>query len=1411
MLTTTQTASRHIPPPSPSPSAAAAATQAFAKSQNPNGALSAAAAAAALRTHPPPPTSVGNATSKRLQRRDSNGSSASGAGSQRPDTLQRRGSAGSMTERTFRSPSPHRGSPVVQVARDAPPVPAVPTDVAELERTSSSHRRTASMEPPLRLYSPPPKTPRGRGVSLDRIPYSPPLSPASAGGSKLSKVLELEREESQRSREESQRTRGESQRSSVNFSRPMSPQATSPPVQSQSQQPKSAGYFTGPLVSDQKPRQTLASLKPKGGDPPPPADVSFAPPALYKSADAPIEKKKKRRVSAGSHFAAGTTKLTGTAVESLGHRGEDGTERDSTNTNISKYAAHTEHDGLHNSGDSGSETSSLSGRDKGVAWTTRPGGLLSKQPSVVHERPEAEEQLEKATSADTGKKTDPSYPKSSLDSSRYAVLPPTTAASVSQTDKKQSQNASPVHVNGNTRTPFLEADNERHSVSPSRSAHFSVVPVDDTNGFKHSPPGRAVSPFKSALKHSPSSSLRTTSPEAHFGANHSRTGSSVQEETHRPKKTARVSFDDTPVTVSTGLEASKYAVPDKARRMSDDDLEEVMKPRPALPSFGSVRGRKDLEETRNLPRSSGRRTPSPLADSQSTLIGVDRSNDHAVGGILAQDFATKQQTGAMSNVPLPPEVTSVEGTGYDTDSDSTFTMDSTVAQPARPTVNDSPPPPVEAPPPNASHLPQSDKNEEIPSFTLIPPTPLAEEVVEFNIPGAFPDEDETDVVSKNGDYIGPSGTAFPASKKDGNANRPTGDAPPPVTGPHRLMAPLDDDESSDSDTSSVYSDAAEDPTEYGGFASLNAILESPLPPAQAESGLSIKTERELKSDDTNKAPPSPTAAQWDTTTAYWRSLSEKRKEELEQRAQEDEKVFNREHDITTTSEPARPETPPVQAQNKRSSQQATAAPQPVASANPHQPNKPRQSAMKRTLRASPNVEQPDLEHSTHMRSSLRSGGTMPTTMRGSPVGRGQSPGLGASRWSSPPAPREPKGALQKKRVPMAPVTSNAPAQVSSKAKNPTMASTLRRTGSADSASSFKRQRSTPANADGRVTMRRSMRDASPQGGLNSSKFSVRSLSPTGSNANYHMRSSLRGSIDSSAPTLRSPEKKSRFKSPTRFGRSKKSAQAAAQAVPSPPKYKSRFANDSDDDDDDDVPRTAFVSRFVDSDDDLDSPTSPHIPSGLAPVRGIPRKAGDDRDSTDLEDESGDERLPIPAVPSAKDIERAHMTSQTNGLTQGAALANGSLRESADGLAASKYAPRPDIKKRRLSFLGLGKTRASSVPVTSSRPGTSDSTTRPPKLQRRVTPSRLPQVAETSWPLPPAVRGEADDDRPNNSESMPQPKSVAPRPDVGKRRSTADELGGYSRTVSFSADPIYSSKTGKKKKFPMLRKMFGLND
>lgn len=1146
------------------------------------------------------------------------------------------------------------------------------------------------------------------------------------------------------------------------------------------------------MTSDVEARKELEPIAPSVTSAIAPAEVSGIQQTVQGVADKPVKRKKKKKITpaaAGSHFASGTMGLTGTALQSSAE-----IEPSTTLTSSGSDMRQSSND---------SARSDTSSSDRPRSYNTRAGGLLARQPSMVDEAPELE-----AETANTGRKVDVA-PKTPLSTSKWAVSP---------VPSKPVQHTPQSSIDSNALAVRTESPS---SHSPSRSAHFGAAPTNLLNGTRHQPPGRSISPMKSALKHSPSSSVQGTLPQVR--------SASLSDSVDGKRKSARVSFDESPTVLAAGLEASKYANKSPSRVGEDDELHNGMKPTPALPTFGSVRGRKPQMEPTVKPKAEI--IPDSMSSSQGTLVGLDHSNDHGVGGILAQDLAAKQAT----NEAIPPVTTSVEGTGYNSDSESNYSYDEKAAlarvqNDLTPTVEPTTTKFAEEPEPlrQMETAAQREHSHAVPAIAVLPSTPAAEEIErELFIPGAFPDSDVSSISTKR------SISSLPQS---------------PAVAPLTAQALGRDEDSSDSDNDSIYSDAAENPSEYGGFASLDAIMKGPI--VRSPPGLVVAT----GVDSTHVEQPEHSPS-WNETTAYWKSLSERRKQELEERAakaqassSEEESESEEESSdeeaaipiapvIVAPVQPTRPVTPPKAKTKKPLVQSAAAAP--VKNSNlaaAAQQAKP--SALKHTLRPSPQSDISDV-NGTHLRGTMRNSGPMPSTMRGTM--RGPQPGLESSKWSSASPNRQPKGALQKKNIPMGPpatrpvahqrassgtVNSTRPAyhqRASSGTVASTTAPTLRRTSSADSVSSFKRQRGVSQNrGDGKINMRRSMRDSSPQerpmslpqANRGSSRFSVRSSSPAGSNAPVHMRSSMRGSAGAT-PSLRSQqpskaEKKSRLRSPIGFGRKPKPVDSTP---PRPsPAAASRFAADSDDEE----PRSTFVSRFADSDDD---------DVDLPPVRGIPKRQGEvDGDSTDLEGESSDERQPVPPVPTVKDIEAAHSGKPpANGNVEGSILAGGSLRNPPGDLYSSKHAPRPDeLNKRRFSFLSMGssKKRASSVPPQQLRPASSGGDTaslRPPKLQRRTTPKKLGLVPEDSWPLPaPPKIGVVEDGRPSTSDGFVGTVPNKERPDIGKRRSTNDALGmmdGEKRKVNFglNAEPIYSGRTGKKKKFGTLRRMFGLVD
>ena len=340
-----------------------------------------------------------------------------------------------------------------------------------------------------------------------------------------------------------------------------------------------------------------------------------------------------------------------------------------------------------------------------------------------------------------------------------------------------------------------------------------------------------------------------------------------------------------------------------------------------------------------------------------------------------------------------------------------------------------------------------------------------------------------------------------------------------------------------------------------------------------------------------------------------------------------------------------------------------------------------------------------------------------------------------------------------------------------------------------------------------------------------------------------MRTSMRGSIDSGKPArtnLGGSLDSKRSKSPSRFGFGKASKPKTVDSKPNS-RFSSRFGDSSDEED---GPRIVS-SRFADSSDDE--------PAELTPVRGIPRRI-DEGDSTDLEDSS----LEDVATPSKPKLNGAKISPTTK--PEGLALATGSLRAvSGDGptavmgsgLQAKKAAEKENKKRSFFGSLGskkrdpsnapgkdtenaarrdatLGRSRAETQgktpskgervlgpsspqadpislqpPTVASQTSTAQSSPKSPKLQRRNTPKRLTSANDISWPLAQSPGGNSGtvDHRPQTSDGQSKSINAAVgRPDLGARTSTAQSEGVK-----------VAGATGKKKRFPMLRKAFGLHE
>jgi hypothetical protein len=221
------------------------------------------------------------------------------------------------------------------------------------------------------------------------------------------------------------------------------------------------------------------------------------------------------------------------------------------------------------------------------------------------------------------------------------------------------------------------------------------------------------------------------------------------------------------------------------------------------------------------------------------------------------------------------------------------------------------------------------------------------------------------------------------------------------------------------------------------------------------------------------------------------------------------------------------------------------------------------------------------------------------------------------------------------------------------------------------------------------------------------------------------------------------------------------------------------------------------------------------------VRGIPRKI-DEGDSTDLEDSSDVEKQMGKAEAAAAAVN----TSTENGAVKGsdAPLSPTKEKKSFFGRFRSKRdkEQNPRMSKAALESsmqtqAYLGQARAEmerakspelSIPKSPSSPA--------PGVQRRLIPQRVmsdqytPQRIPTeSWPLPPKIES-GDGGRPYTADgvanaSLPALAGNEYKPGTPQRHNSASTVRTKGGT------PVYSEKTGKKKRFPMLRKVFGLYD
>ncbi|EAQ89792.1 hypothetical protein CHGG_06411 [Chaetomium globosum CBS 148.51] len=912
---------------------------------------------------------------------------------------------------------------------------------------------------------------------------------------------------------------------------------------------------------------------------------------------------------------------------------------------------------------------------------------VRRQPSVIREGPEPEDaQDEKKTQAAVSDDAvDPAVARRKLQpgvspDTRTPATPPQNITLPSNPSSKdptpatvdQRPEMDPIDISEYWKLNPSAAEHGRaahisrertHSSSPARQAHFG--PILDSLTVKHSPPPRSISPRKSAMK-------RTSPPcsASPSGDTSEASGSATQEAPVARKKSVRVSFEDNgdgvveepastkqndSPSAASPLHTNRHSwLPSlgRSREVSSFDEDAVMKPRPALPSFGSVRDRKPRENSpseleRPLVRPRGEtKQVSPSSLLPSPPLGS--SNDHTVGAVLLnehdrlKEIAVSSEDASEQREPLPPIVTTVEGSGYFSDGSDSSSMLSSEFEPTQPPS----PAPVVEPRPRPVVEPQAALPKEpvdssvtsprtetvspevavehstasephIPEISVSQPTPIVAEGKASgqyftDVPGAFPDDESDQSTAPEAERLEQATTiAKPVEVTKGTSDNDL---------PHQPAAQPTATESSSNSDSDIYSDAYEDLSEFegDGFQSLNAVVESPVQQSPRPATQSETPFRELMGQTTSEETPrsqteisSATTAvepqpveltrdDWEQAKAYWRSLTAEKRAQLEKETREEAGIEGDKDEAHPEIKPKKKKT--VERRNSERKTladhmpQQTAAPQ-VQDRVMHPDRsymiKPGEkwtgeeelaiSPMRKTMRSEPQQPAPVAPIAgSRLRKSMRANGSGPSN--------GHVPRAAETRSASQRPESTAVAITPTKTGPHRSAT-----QVEERARP-----TPRRRGSTGSESSFKRAR--PTKAQG-LSFRHSMRSASPPRTRNenhsSKRFSLRTLSPAGSvsPSRAQMRTTLRdSSAGKKAPTgIRMPS------FGLSYGGGKKSGSNISSNKARGSRFSSRLADSSDEEKDKEV-ESGFQSRFEDSSDD--EPVMP-IPASLPKSASAP--------------------------------------------------------------------------------------------------------------------------------------------------------------------------------------------------------------
>jgi len=1498
-----------------------------AASQNPNKALSSAAAAAALRARPHTPTNVAEVQTKRIARRSASVSSSGSAAAarRRPNghaQLQRRDSSASMTERTFRSPSPHQSS----TPASSEPQPPVPQIAASHKNSATGSRRAGAGMQTFRTAS-------QKVGSATHSWYGQPAGDTSnVRRSDTVTRTAISPLNASQSTVASQPPRPDS-RGSVNFSYPTAFRAQSPPASPTS--PSSRGQTGQQLVYDPNSRRMVPKRHVEEA-------VDYR---TKQAADKPSRRKKEIGLQReGSQLAKGTVNRTKGTIMEESRSHHEPSKPDRPEQPVIQAETYRELPPPQVPNINPTETEQLH-KDEVLqpSESTRPTHR-SPPPSTYNAHLE---QIPKsqinhmpsnglASSQDKPKENYEVHENRNRAQESRAILDALDDVPTRQTLAGGTQPAMPNHkreslaksqqpnqrpavhkppipeVSDEQKTllvenkPVIELAGENGGVrrsssnSPARQARFAPS-LAEKLAVRHAPLPRSASPIKSAMKHSNAVPRENSPSDNASDPCGSGTVSPNQKDDSAitRRKSVRVSFDDKGAVVvgesSSVVEADPPATPSpqaakrawysnigrnkKKEIILDDD--EIMAPRPALPSFGSIRDKKIREpEERPLVRpldvtdSPAASSPELRPQSSSTLndseileeLSIGQSSDHALGSLLVQDYNSRITANTSRfREPLPPEVTSVEGSGYHSDSvESTDTEErpDSIGASIQSIVPDTQGTDLTQPDdgritqgsPNTAQTTQSKQessqrtatpDRDIPQIAVLQPSPMIQEEGaqatssstrnQFNVPGRFPDCESGAAIFE------PTGAVI---KPDQAASLPqtTLDTVTPVAEP--------DVTSEDESEESIYSDAYEDipDVDSSGFMSLDAIVENPTHQT-ANSSLSRASEtlpNPARSDEIQHSLPSETGQagqaqpppprdidDWEQAKAFWRSLTAERRRQLELEAGEE-----------AGAEGDRDEAAQLIRRNnsgRHRPERILSAPEaPVPRATRTQSVKAHHQDREYTAQAESKGRQgsssTNLQES-HMRKTLREGpapkavSSQPQSgMRKTMRTNGEAQSVKVQRQKSGSTP--PVSSLNRSAKPRA-QSSTTPA-VGSQYTTQTRPA-LQRRGSDASDSSFKRNRPTPS---GTFAFRKTMRQPSslqPQTELpkDSGRFSLRSLSPAGSSLRrYSNSSSVTGTPNSMMNrTLRSSNRSSNGQNRSSihfplFGRSSKSSVQSS-------KRRSRLDDSSDEDE---APPVHFQSRIEDSSEEEDVRPSSSRGSGSlskGTLRGLATAPSISRptpvpeveeDSSELPD-SDDDFMPSPLHTPQNFAINGNLADRAGlGRTNSGAIGTSTLGRSGHGqggLTPSFTAPSLRTKEKRSSLMSIlrrnkaadqsGKIHRSELIDSAARRDTK--LERDPRqlrdLRGELSPSpRLQKRNSTSQSDVGGIR------RPTsvgNMFSRSATTSALERPHLAGRRSVSLGQGGGIGDHDLENASVEGSGVLKKKKFAALRRMFKLDE